>query len=151
MLITLERPSHWASRESWCFDGAWARLLNWIRFLVFELILLGVNLLLLLSPLLLLEVSLLVGLLLLLLQEPLSVLIPLELADVIRILSEHSATLFLLSLVPSYLTRMVNIILVAMAVTFGGISFRIQVQPLVVHHKLELLAYLDLHIGFEAL
>lgn len=67
------------------------------------------------------------GLFLLLLQHPLSVLIPLELADVIRILSEHSATLFPLSLVPRYLPRMVNIILVAMAVIFGWISFRIQV------------------------
>lgn len=105
----------------------------------------------LMLPLFLLDLSLMFSLLLLLLQHPLAVHIPLELADVIRILSEHSATLFLLGLIPSYLTRLVNIILVAMAVIFGGVSFRIQVQPVVVHHKLELLAYLDLHVDFEAL
>jgi hypothetical protein len=90
------------------------------------------------------------SLLLLLFQHPLAVLIPLELADVIWILSEHSATLFLLGLAKIYLTRMVNIILVAMAVTFGWISFRIEVHSVIVHHKLELLADLDPDIGFEA-
>lgn len=77
--------------------------------------------------------------------------VSLELADVIRILPEHSATLFLLIIVPVHLTRLVNIILISMPIISSWVSFGVEVHSVVIHHKLELVANLDLNISLEAL